>query len=78
MQINQDYYLTSVQMEELLSMIGLCVNHETKESHTLGEKQLPQIVLQWLGTEGQYHSVHNMHGVFKASVCIPLSICDRR
>jgi len=70
---NNMFNLTSVQMEELLSITGALFEPGNQGR----EKQLPQIVLHWLGT-GQYYSVNDKQGVSKASACFPLFISDRR
>ena len=67
---------TAMKMAELLSMGGPFLHQETNQSPALYEKQLLQMVLPWLGTEGLYHIVCDMHGVSKANVCIPVFISD--
>jgi hypothetical protein len=61
------FRLTSVKMEQLLSMVGPFLRRETNESRDPSEKLL-QIVLNWLRTGGQYHSVCDTHGVSTARV----------
>ena len=68
------FRLTSVKMEELLSVGGRSLHRETNRSRTPSEKQLLQIALYWLGTGGQYHAVGDTHDVSMNSVCI--SVCN--
>jgi hypothetical protein len=53
MEVSDEYTnsfrLTSVKMEELLSMAGPYFAPGNKLSHTLSEKQLLKIALHWLG-----------------------------
>jgi len=72
------FRLTSVKMEELLSMGGPVLHRETNRSRAAREKRLLQIALYWLGTGVQYHAVGDMHGVSKDSACIYVFISDAR
>jgi len=72
------FRLTSVKMEEFLSVGGPFLHRETERSRAASEKQLLQIALYWLGTGGQYHAVGDMHGVSKDSACISVFISDTR
>jgi len=68
------FHLTSMKMEEFLSVGGPFLHWETNRSRAASEKQLLQIALHWLGTGGQYHAVGDMHGVSKDSACISVFI----
>jgi len=72
------FRITSVKMEEHLSMGGPFLYRETNRSRSASEKQLLQIALYWLCTGGQYHVVGGMHGVSKDSACISFFISDTR
>ena len=60
------FRVTSVKMEEVLSMVGPFLHRETNGS-------CAQMALHWLGT-GHYHSVGDT--VSEASVCTPVFISD--
>ena len=71
MEVSDEYDrfpLTSVKMEELLSMAGPFLHQETNCSCVLSEKQLLKIALHWLGIQGQYHSTGDMLVISKTSV----------
>jgi len=54
-----------------------CARKPTKVM-LLSQKQLLQIALHWLGTEGQYRFSGDMRRVCEASVCIPVFISESR
>jgi hypothetical protein len=60
---NERFPITSVKMEELLSVTESVLHPETNRSQALNEKQFLQIALHWLGSGGHYHSVGDMHCV---------------
>jgi hypothetical protein len=72
------FCLTSVKMEELLSMGGPFLHRQTNRSRAAGEKQLIQIAQYWLGTGGQYQAGGDMRSVSEDSACICVFISDTR
>jgi hypothetical protein len=70
------FRLTSVKIKELLNTFGPFLLRVNNRSRALSEKQLLLIALHWLGTAGQYHSVCDTNGVFKARACTLVLISD--
>ena len=64
------FHLTSAKVEELLSMVRPFLHKETNQIPALNEKQLLQIALPWLGTEGQYHKEWVTCMVCQRPVCV--------
>ena len=57
------------KLETLLNDIGGHLSHPTRRSEALSAKLQLCVALHWLGSGAQYHTVGDMHGISKASVC---------
>lgn len=68
-EFNERFRMTSIKMEEVLTVIGTKLIHPTDRSYALSTKMQLSIALHWLGNGGQYHCIADAHGVSKASVC---------
>lgn len=66
---NERFRLGFPQFAHLLQQIEGRLQHLTGRNHALGPHQQLEIALHWLGTGTQYHSIGDMHGVSKATVC---------
>lgn len=68
-EFNERFRMTSVKMEQLVTDLGPQLFRPTHRSQALSVKLQLCVALHWLGSGGQYHTVADMHGVSKASVC---------
>lgn len=66
---NERFRMSSIKLQGLLEDIGNHLEHQTNRNYALSAKQQISIALHWLGSGGQYHTVADMHGISKASVC---------
>lgn len=55
--------------EKVLSSIGPLLKHKTEKNQALEPKQQLLVGLHFYGTGSQYHSVGDMHGIHKSTVC---------
>lgn len=67
-EFNERFRMSPRKLETLLLEIGPLLAHETKGG-ALSPKQQISIALHWLGSGSQYHTIADMHGVSKATVC---------
>lgn len=55
--------------ERVLQQIGVQIEHPTRKGGALSPKQQLCITLHWLGSGSQYHTIADMHGIHKSTVC---------
>lgn len=77
--INFEFFLESTFMERfrlsrfatetVLNAIGSVIDHKTDKNHALDPKQQLLVALHFFGNGSQYHSVGDMHGIDKSTVC---------
>lgn len=77
--INFDFFLESVFIErfrlsrsaaeKVLIAIGQQIDHKTNKNHALNPKQQILTALHFFGNGSQYHSIGDMHGIHKSTVC---------
>ncbi|XP_014271388.1 uncharacterized protein [Halyomorpha halys] len=67
---NERFRMSSSKIEELLLEIGpQLADPIARKGGALSAKQILCIALNWLGSGSQYHTIGDMHGVSKATVC---------
>ncbi|CAI6355524.1 unnamed protein product [Macrosiphum euphorbiae] len=66
---NEWFRMNSVKLEYIVSSIGHLLVHHTNRNHALSHIQQVNLCLHFLGSGTQYHSIGDMHGVSKATVC---------
>ena len=57
------------KVEKILQEIGVELQHNTRKSGALSPKKQLCVALHWLGSGSQYHTITDMHGVHKSTVC---------
>lgn len=77
--INFEFFLESVFVErfrlsrstteKVLSAIGLFIDHGSNMNQALNPKQQLLVSLHFFGNGSQYHSLGDMHGIHKSTVC---------
>lgn len=77
--INFDFFLESVFVErfrlsrsateKVLNAIAFRIDHRSHMNHALNPKQQILVALHFFGNGSQYHSVGDMHGIHKSTVC---------
>lgn len=77
--INFDFFLESVfierfrlsrsAVENVLIAIGPRIDYKTNKNHALNPKQQILVALHFYGNGSQYHSIGDMHGIHKSTVC---------
>lgn len=77
--INFEFFLESVFIErfrvsrstteKILIFIGPLIDHRTTKNHALSAKQQILVALHFYGNGSQYHSIGDMHGIHKSTVC---------
>lgn len=53
----------------VLNLIGASIEHQTTKNHALSPREQLFTVLRFLGTNAPYHSICNMQGPNKSTVC---------
>nr|CAI5845052.1 unnamed protein product [Callosobruchus analis] len=66
---NERFRLSFAQFTFLLEHIEARLEHPTRRNKALTSHQQLEIALHWLGTGAQFHSISDMHGISKATVC---------
>ena len=56
------------KLRNLVERLEPVLRRASERNHALSAKNCVQIALHWLGNEGQYHAVSDMHGISKATV----------
>ncbi|KAJ8893002.1 hypothetical protein PR048_005583 [Dryococelus australis] len=67
-EFNERCHMSSVKLEPLLLEIGHLLEHPTLRNKATFAKEQMLVSLRWLGNEGQYQCVCDMHGISKATV----------
>jgi len=67
-QFREKFRMRRHEVELVLSRIGYRLLNSDR-SYALGPDQQLLVTLHWMGNDGQYHGVADMHGISKATVC---------
>lgn len=63
------FRMNSGKVEFILRRIGHELEYASTKGGSLSPKQQLSIALHWMGSGSQYHTIADMHGVHKSSVC---------
>lgn len=63
------FRLSRSAAEKVLNSIGHLIDHRTTKNHALNPRQQLLVALHFFGNGSQYHSIGDMHGIHKSTVC---------